>query len=66
MTAINKEPHLMTRSELDYTYFRMSGIKPPRYNAPKKEQETFMKVVKIRLRLLAEEQERRKALCSGM
>ncbi len=66
MTAINKEPYLMTRSELDYTYFKMSGIKPPRYNAPKEEQETFTKVVKIRLRLLTEEQERRKILRSEM
>lgn len=59
MTITNTSPHLMTRAELDYALFRVSGIKPVPYDAPKEEQETYMKVLEIRLTLLAQEAKRR-------
>jgi hypothetical protein len=50
----------MTRAELDYAFFRRTGIRPPACNAPRKEQEDFQKVLEIRLDLLNQEVERRK------
>ena len=61
MNEINKPPRLMTRNELDYAYFKMTGIKPVPYNAPKKEHEAFHEVLKIRIGLMKKEQEKRQA-----
>lgn len=55
----------MTRAELDYAIFRMSGIKPVPYNAPKKEQDAYIKVLEIRLGLLRQEHERRQVARRG-
>lgn len=54
-----KPLHLMTRAELDYRFFQLTGIRPPAYNAPQKEHEDFQRVLEIRLTLLAQEAERR-------
>lgn len=65
MTVLQKEPHLMTKAELDYAIFKMSGIKPVSDNAPKKEQDAYIKVLEIRLGFLQKEYERRKAVRSA-
>jgi len=56
----NTKPiHLMTKNEIDYKFFKMTGIKPLSLNASKKEQDDFQRLLNIRLDLLHAEQNRR-------
>ncbi len=55
----NKPPHLMTKDELDYALFKMTGIKPIPPSAPQKEHDDHQRLLKIRLDLLNAEKDRR-------
>ncbi len=55
----NKPPHLMTKDELDYALFKMTGIKPVPPGAPQKEHDAYQRLLEIRLNLLKQEAERR-------
>lgn len=59
---IIKPPHLMTRAELDYAFFKMTGIKPVPPSATQEEHDAYQKLLGIRLRLLKQEVERREKL----
>ncbi len=57
----NAKPlHQMTREEFNYHCFTLSGIKPPRYDAPMKERAEYQKVIKIQYDLIMQEIEKRK------